>query len=77
MSLQTLSESFTNLVNARSVEITTLGRVTPSDPDNSYLVQKVEDAPGIMGQRMPVGGQLSSFEIGLIRDWIAAGASNN
>ena len=78
MSLQTLNESFTNLVNAASVEVNGLDRVTPSDPDNSYLVQKVEGAPGIVGVRMPKdGAQLSSNEIGLIRDWITAGALNN
>jgi hypothetical protein len=53
--------------------------VIPGDPDNSYLVQKIEGAPGIVGQRMPrTGGPyLTPGQIMVIRRWIQEGAQNN
>ena len=32
--------------------------VAPNEPDNSYLVRKIEGAPGISGGRMPPSGSL-------------------
>ena len=53
-------------------------RIKPGDPDNSYLVHKVEGGPAIIGAQMPRGGPaLSSDEIARIRAWILAGAANN
>jgi hypothetical protein len=51
-------------------------RVIPGDPDNSYLVQKLEGTPGIVGQRMPFNGGpfLKDGQILIIRRWIANGA---
>jgi hypothetical protein len=50
-------------------------RVEPGNPDDSYLVIKVEGPPLELGFRMPlVGDPLTADEIQLIRDWIAAGA---
>lgn len=53
--------------------------VIPGDPDNSYLVQKLEGAPGIIGQRMPrTGGPyLTPGQILVIRRWIQLGAPND
>src|SRR6266487_2127372 len=31
-------------------------RVVPGDPDNSYIVQKLEGSVGIAGARMPING---------------------
>ncbi len=76
LSLQS-SGSFSNLVNVSSSQIPTLDRVEPGDPDNSYLVWKIEGRSGIVGARMPLGGILSPGDIDLIRDWIAAGANND
>lgn len=52
--------------------------VVPSDPDGSYLVQKLEGTTGIAGAPMPppFGGQ-DPADVQLIRDWIAAGALDN
>lgn len=51
-------------------------RVIPGDPDNSYLIQKLEGDPRIVGQRMPIGGRyLTDGQILIIRRWIANGAS--
>jgi len=49
-------------------------RVVPDDPDNSYLVLKVEGDPRA-GARMPLGrAALSGENIQLIRRWIEQGA---
>ena len=54
-------------------------RVIPGDPENSYLIQKIEGAPGIVGERMPrTGGPyLTANQITIIRRWIELGAPNN
>jgi hypothetical protein len=53
--------------------------VIPGDPDNSYLVQKLEGTQGIIGQRMPrTGGPyLTSGQMLVIRRWIQLGARND
>ena len=48
--------------------------VIAGDPDNSYLVKKLEDASGIAGDAMPSTGPLTDAQIQLVRDWIADGA---
>ncbi len=49
--------------------------VAPNDPDASYLVRKLENAPGITGQQMPIGGApLQQSDIDDIRLWITNGA---
>ena len=54
-------------------------RIIPGDPDNSYLVQKLEGAPGIVGLRMPRSGPpyLTPGQMLIIRRWILEGAQNN
>jgi len=70
--------SFTSLVNVASQEQPDLLRVKPGDPDNSYLVHKLEGAPGISGERMPLGGPyLDQATTDQVRSWIASGAPNN
>ena len=74
----TAGNSFANLVGVASHEEPTIRRVTAGDPDNSYLIQKLEGAAGISGQRMPLGGPfLDQATIDKIKSWIAAGAANN
>ena len=68
---------FANLVNTPSTQ-TALLRVTPGDPEASYLIHKLEGRSGIVGSRMPQGGPfLSAEQIDVIRSWITAGAANN
>ena len=70
--------SFASLVNVASLEQSSLLRVKPGDPANSYLIQKLEGAPTISGQRMPFGGPyLDQTTIDQIKSWIASGAPNN
>jgi mono/diheme cytochrome c family protein len=48
--------------------------VVAGDPDASGLVDKIEANPQF-GNRMPVGGELNTDQINLIRQWIREGAS--
>jgi len=54
-------------------------RVVPGDPDNSYLVKKLEGAPDIAGVRMPRGNGpfLTQGQMLVIRRWIQQGAQND
>ena len=57
-----------------SGEVSSVLRVAPGKPDESYLVQKLEGHAAV-GARMPLGGPyLDAETIGLIRQWISAGA---
>ena len=70
--------SFASIVSVPSIEQSTLQRVKPSDPDNSYLIHKVEGTAGITGAQMPFGGPfLDQPTIDTIRSWITSGAPNN
>ena len=67
-----------NLVDRPSRQQGTLRLVKPKDPDASYLILKLEGAPGITGDRMPQGGPyLSPAEIQQFRLWIEQGAEEN
>jgi hypothetical protein len=71
--------AYDQLVNAQVRNAGKAGaiRVIPSDPNNSYLVQKLEGTPGIAGQRMPFNGgpYLTDGQMLFIRRWIANGAA--
>ena len=76
--LTTAAHSYAALVNVASTEVSTLLKVKPNDPTNSYLIQKLEGTPGIVGSQMPKGGPpLSQATIDQIKSWISAGAPNN
>ena len=71
--------SYGNLVGRTSGAKPGAVRVIPGDPDNSYLIQKLEGAAGIVGQRMPrtTGPFLTEGQVSIIRRWIDQGAQNN
>jgi len=74
----TAGNSFASLVGVSSLEQPALRRVKPGDPNNSYLIQKLEGLAGISGSRMPLGGPfLDQATIDQIKSWIASGAPNN
>jgi hypothetical protein len=75
----TAGNTFANVVNVTSIEDGTLLRIKPGDPDNSYLVRKIEGIGIATGTvRMPAGGPyLSATQIAEVRAWVAAGAQNN
>jgi hypothetical protein len=71
------AHSYNLLVGVPSVEQPNLLRVKPSDPANSYMLHKVEGAPGIVGGQMPLGETpLPQATIAAISQWIANGAPN-
>ena len=68
------ASSFGLLVNVASMEVPSLLRVAPGDPDDSYLIQKLEGTAAV-GERMPLGGPpLEQAAIDVIRQWITDGA---
>lgn len=68
------ASSFTNLVSVRSRQNGSLFRVAPGDPDQSYLIRKLEGTAS-EGERMPLGGPpLPQSTIDFVRQWIADGA---
>jgi hypothetical protein len=71
--------AYARLVGVASVERPSLQRVAPGDPENSYLVHKLEGQPGIVGVRMPrgTGPFLSDGQMRIIRRWIELGANND
>lgn len=69
--------SYNSLVGVPSIERPAEMRVVPGDPDNSYLIKKLEGV-GISGARMPFNGTpLTDGQILVIRRWIEIGAPNN
>ena len=69
------ASAFAMLVNAPSVEVPSLQRVSPGNPDSSYLIQKLEGHAAVGGQ-MPLGQTpLPQATIDVIRQWISNGAA--
>jgi hypothetical protein len=68
------ANAYNLLVGVPSTEVPSILRVKPSDPDNSYVIQKLEGHAAV-GARMPFGGPyLSSDTVAFIRQWISNGA---
>ena len=67
------------LVNRPSVFKPGATLVIPNDPENSYLIHKLEGRAGIVGQRMPrTGGPfLTDGQVRIIHRWIELGAPND
>jgi Bacterial Ig-like domain len=71
------AHSYNLLVGVPSSEQPSLLRVKPGDPNDSYMVHKIEGAPGIVGGQMPLGETpLPQPTIDAIRQWITDGAAN-
>lgn len=67
------ANSYDLLVGVASNEVPALQRVKPGDPDNSYIIQKLEGRAAV-GAQMPFGGPpLSQATIDVIRQWITDG----
>jgi hypothetical protein len=70
--------SHTSLVGVASSAKPGAIRVIPGDPENSYLIHKLEGRPDIVGTRMPRGNTLlTEGQILVIKRWIALGARND
>jgi hypothetical protein len=71
------AHAYNLLVGVPSAEEPNLLRVDPGNPDASYMVLKIEGAPGIEGAQMPFGETpLPQATIDAIRQWISNGAPN-
>jgi hypothetical protein len=69
------AHSYNLLVNVPSTEVPSLLRVKPGDPNNSYIIQKVEGHAAVGGQ-MPLGETpLPASTIAFIVQWITDGAA--
>jgi hypothetical protein len=85
----TAGTSYRQTVGVNALEVPKLKRIKPGDPDNSYLVQKIEAAPGL--SPMPLGCQgiacggagqngamcLCPDQVAAIRQWVVECAPNN
>jgi len=71
--------SYASLVRVASTGKPGAVRVIPGDPDNSYIIHKLEGRSDIVGVRMPRGNgpYLTDGQILVIKRWIANGAPNN
>jgi hypothetical protein len=71
--------AYGNLVNRVASENPTLRRVSPGNPEASYLIKKLRGDPDITGTRMPQSGPpfLTVQQIAGIAGWIQAGAPSH
>ena len=71
--------AYDQIVNVASARKPGAIRVIPGDPENSYLVHKIEGRSGIVGSRMPFSGPpfLTDGQILILKRWIALGAPRN
>jgi hypothetical protein len=71
--------SYASLVGTSSTGKPGAVRVIPGDPENSYIIHKLEGRSDIVGVRMPRGNgpYLTDGQILVIKRWIANGAPNN
>jgi hypothetical protein len=77
LDMSSAAAAYAGLVNKPSVGVQGATRVKPGDPAGSLMIQVLHGAVGQV-QMMPLtGGPLSTVQIKLISDWIAAGAPNN
>ena len=71
------AHSYSLLVGVPSEEQPNLLRVKAGDPDNSYMIRKIQGGPGISGGQMPLGGPpLPQATINIMRQWVTEGAQN-
>jgi hypothetical protein len=77
LDMSSATAAYAGLVNKPSVGIQGATRVKPGNPAGSLMIQVLQGAvPPV--QRMPLtGAPLTTAQIKLISDWIAAGAPNN
>ncbi len=68
------ANSFTNLVGVPSRENSSILRVAPRNPNQSYLIHKLEGTASV-GDQMPLGGPpIPQSTIDFVRQWITDGA---
>lgn len=77
----TTGQAYNNVVDVQAVELSAMARIKPGQPDQSYLIHKLQGTHrtvGGSGERMPLSGApLPQAQIDLIRTWVANGAPRN
>jgi len=75
----TAAVSYNNLVGVPSRDKRGATRVIPGDPENSYIIHKLEGRSDIVGVRMPRGNGpfLTEGQILVLKRWIEIGAKND
>jgi hypothetical protein len=80
MSLE-MGNAYDNIVNVSAGQLPSMDRVEPGQPDDSYLVHKIQGTQGTVGgsgvQMPATGGPLPDATIDMIRQWVTEGAANN
>lgn len=74
MDLSSADASFASLVGVPNLQPPAFLRVSAGDPDNSYLIQKLEGTAAFGAQMPLIGGPLDQTVIDDIREWITNGA---
>jgi Planctomycete cytochrome C len=70
--------AYDQLVNVPSARKPGAIRVIPGDPENSYIIHKLEGRSDILGLRMPPNGPyLTENQTEIIKRWIEIGAPRN
>ena len=72
----TKGNSYTDLINVRSMNYAPLKLVEPGKSEDSVLYLKIV-GDSKTGSKMPPGGTLNDASITKIRNWITEGAENN
>lgn len=74
-------QAYDNIVGVSSAELPGMDRIEPGEPDESYLIHKIQGTQGTVGgsgDRMPLGSApLAPSTIELIRQWVEDGAPRN
>lgn len=81
LSLADINTTYDALLNQMSLQATTMKLVVPSDPDHSYLVNKLRGTHllvGGSGDRMPqYAAALTDGDVERIIQWVTDGAQKN
>ena len=72
----TEGNSYTDLINVKSMNYAPLKLVEPGKSEDSVLYLKIVGSSET-GSKMPPGGTLSDASVANIRAWITEGAENN
>ncbi len=78
LDLSTAAKSYPDLVNVAASQCNDgRKRVSPGQPQQSYIIHKMMGVNLCFGTKMPKLGQVQQAQVQTISDWICSGAPNN